>query len=87
MFFIDYGTTEIVCSQSFYFLTKQFAKLPFQCVRGSLANVKPYIAGTPWSYEARVRFQQLCATEIVMTVANVNEEVREFEEKKTGYKR
>ncbi|CAG9856743.1 unnamed protein product [Phyllotreta striolata] len=58
VFFIDYGTVAKVKSD-LYFLHEQFAKLPSQTIRCSLANIRPPVKGSPWSYESSQEFRRL----------------------------
>lgn len=73
MFFIDYGTTDTVSVRDIYFLPKQYAKLPYQSIRASLAEIFPCFKGAPWSFEAISRFRELSShVELVAKVDKID---------------
>ena len=59
IYFVDYGTTSTVMRSELYYLHQNFANLPMQAIKASLANIKPANGATKWHPEANQRFMQL----------------------------
>jgi hypothetical protein len=74
--FVDYGTTSKVKKSDLRFMHRDFAELPIQAIKASLANLMPVGGAEKWPRETSNRFLELVSDKsLVAALSSVDHEV------------
>lgn len=65
MLYVDYGTIDYVCSDSFCFLSQYHSTYPVQAFRGCINNIRSNADNTQWEHGARSAFNKKTARKLV----------------------